>query len=150
MQEFNFLLYKIKLKIYINGAMITLSEIEDWRNLNGLTKKELASKLEISYPFLVDILNGKKEISSATAAKFEVLKRESVRVCAYDDVRAFTVRMTQEEYIQLCRYAKVENLPAEQAEKVVRDLLQKTFDEAAREVPKVVDVTQEPPERLSI
>ena len=119
--------------------MVKLSEIEEWRILNKLTKKELAEKLGVSYPFLVDMLNGKREVSAATSAKFECLKAEQVRVCSFDDVRAFSVRMTPEEYMQLCRFAKVEDLSAEQAEKVLRDMLQATYDREARRVPNIVE-----------
>lgn len=122
--------------------MVTLSEIENWRKLNKLTKKELAEKLNVSYPFLVDMLNGKREISGATAAKFEVLKNEAVRVSSYDDVRAFAVRMTNEEYQRLCQHAKVENMDAEQAENVIRKLLQETFDHDAALLADVLEEQQ--------
>lgn len=96
------------------------------------------------------MLNGKREISSATAAKFEVLKNEAVRVCAYDEVRAFAVRMTTEEYQRLCHYAKVENMDAEQAENVIRKLLQDTFDNDAALLADVVTEEDKESEPLHI
>lgn len=126
--------------------MVTLSEIENWRKLNNLTKKELASRLDVSYPFLVDMLNGKREISTATAAKFEVVKNEAVKVCAYDDIRAFAVRMTPDEYLRLCQYAKVEKLDAEEAENVIRNLLQTTFDSDSAMLSDVVGDNAAQPE----
>lgn len=122
--------------------MITLDEIEIWRSTHGLTKKELAARIGISYPFLVDILNGKRELSEATAAKFEVLRSEATKVCRYDDVRAYAVRLTPAEFQQLCAVAGVKDMSADDVEQVVRDLLQRTWDELAAAVPNVVEDEQ--------
>lgn len=119
--------------------MITPDEIEAWRSAHGLTKKELATQIGISYPFLVDILNGKRELSEATAAKFELLRGEAAKVCRYDDVRAYAVRLTPAEFRQLCAVAGVQDMTAEGVEKVVRDLLQRTWDDLAASVPDVVE-----------
>lgn len=123
--------------------MITLEEIEIWRRARGLTKKELAAQIGISYPFLVNILKGKRELSESTAAKFEVLRSETSKVCRYDDVMAYAVRLTPAEYQQLCKFAGVEGMSAPEVEKAVRDLLQATWDELAATVPQVVE---DPPE----
>lgn len=119
--------------------MITPNEIEAWRSAHGLTKKELATQIGISYPFMVDILNGKRELSESTAAKFELLRSEAAKVCRYDDVRAYAVRLTPAEFRQLCAVAGVQDMTAEGVEKVVRDLLQRTWDALATEVPQVVE-----------
>ncbi len=55
-----------------------------------------------------------------------------------DEIRAFAVRLTPQEYSQLAAVAGVDNLSAEEAEKAVRELLQKTWDELANKVPHVV------------
>lgn len=117
--------------------MITPGEIEAWRKQHGLTKKELAESMGITYPFLVNILNGKRELSATTAVKFELLRCEEQKR-SIDEIRAFAVRLTPHEYSQLAAVAGVDNLSAEEAEKAVRSLLQKTWDELANKVPHVV------------
>ena len=119
--------------------MITISEIENYRLRHHLTKKELAAAMGITYPFLVDILNGKRELSAATAAKFEVLRAEKSAVTSYDAVRAFAIRLTEQEYRELCAMVGAQNLTAEEAEDAVRRLLQNTWDKLAAEVPDVVE-----------
>lgn len=119
--------------------MITPGEIEAWRRARGLTKKELASQMGITYPFLVNVLNGRRELSETTAAKFELLRQDAARVCRYDDVRAYAVRLTPGEYAQLCELAGVQDMTAEGVEAVVRDLLQRSWDELAATVPEVVE-----------
>lgn len=85
--------------------MVTLQDIENWRRALGLTKKELAAQIGISYPFLVNVLKGKRELSAATAAKFEVLRAESAKVCRYDDVNFFNVMVTVED-VEMWRKAQ--------------------------------------------
>lgn len=121
--------------------MITPGIIESWRKSKGWTKKELAERMGITYPFLVNILNGKREISSTTIAKFKLLRGEE-RGDGIDAVRAFAVRLTPQEYHKMCAMAGAENLTAEEAEAAVRELLQKTWDSMASSVPQVV---QSPP-----
>lgn len=123
--------------------MITLEDIEAWRKAHGLTKKELAAKLGITYPFLVNVLNGKRVLSAATAMKFQQLSRQHVKRCNYDEVRAFAIRMTDAEFYALCRALGVEDMSPAETEKAVRDLLQATWDELAATVPQVVE---DPPE----
>ncbi len=124
--------------------MITLGEIEAWRKAHGLTKKELAAKLGITYPFFVNVLNGKRELSAAVAQKFEQLIGDSSRPCRYDDVRAFAIRLTHTEYDQLCALAGTANMSASEVEKAVRDLLQRTWDKLAATVPDVVEEPEQP------
>lgn len=123
--------------------MITFNEIEEWRVAHKLTKKELARRLDITYTFLVDILNGKRDLSAATALKFQQLIGEEARACRYDAVRAYAVRLTPAEFRQLCAVAGVTDMNAEEVEIIVRDLLQRTWDELAASVP---DVVEEPAE----
>lgn len=124
--------------------MITPEDIEAWRKTHGLTKKELAAQMGITYPFLVNILNGKRELSAATAQKFKELCGDAARVCRYDDVRAYAVRLTPTEFQQLCAVAGVQDMSAEDVEKMVRDLLQRTWDELAAAVPDVVEEPEAP------
>lgn len=115
--------------------MITISEIETWRRLRKITKKELALRLGITYPYLVSILNGKQELSESVAAKFELMANGARKGASrYDDVRAFAVRLTNEEYEKLCLVAGAQDLTSEQAEAAVRDLLQRTWDKAVDSV----------------
>lgn len=124
--------------------MVTFNEIEAWRVAHKLTKKELARRLGITYTFLVDILNGKRELSAATALKFQQLSGEESKPCRYDDVRAYAVRFTPTEFQQLCAVAGVQDMSAEDVEKMVRDLLQRTWDDLAATVPDVVEEPEPP------
>ncbi len=119
--------------------MISLNEIEAWRVAHRMTKKELAQKMGVTYTFMVEILNGKRPLSDATCAKFERLRAADARVCRYDDVRAFAIRLTEEEYRQLCVIAGAQSLSHEETEAAVRELLQRTWDELAANVPQVVE-----------
>lgn len=119
--------------------MITYHEIEAWRVAHKITKKELARRLGITYTFLVDILNGKRALSAATALKFQQLSGKDVKACSYDDVMAYAVRLTPAEYHQLCKIAGKPDMSPAEVEKAVRDLLQQTWDELAATVPNVVE-----------
>ncbi len=56
-------------------SMVTISVIENWRRLHMITKKELALRLGITYPYLVSILSGKQELSESVAIRFELMAR---------------------------------------------------------------------------
>lgn len=118
--------------------MITINEIDAWRAAHGLTKKELASLLGISYTFLVNILNGRRDLSAATAAKFELLRKGDSRPRSIDDVMAFAVRLTPEEYQQMCEVAGARDLSPAEMEAAVRELLQRTWDALAARARDIV------------
>lgn len=120
--------------------MITITEIDAWRVAQKITKKELAKKLGLSYSFLVDILNGKRELSEATVAKFERLRGDVQPVlCRFDDVCAYAVRLTPAEYRKMCAVAGVQDMTAPEVEAVLRDLLQRTWNDLAKNAPNVVE-----------
>lgn len=123
--------------------MITRDDIENWRCNNHMTKKELANLLGITYPYLVNVLRGKRALTPSTAAKFELLRGATQKTRSehirYDSIIAFSIRLTPAEYNKLCEISGAVGLSAEQAEMKVRELLQKTWDDLAQSVPQVVE-----------
>lgn len=121
--------------------MTMVNKIEAWRIRWGLSKKALAERLGVSYPYLVNLLNGKAKLTDALAFKMEQLTKESRPKYGLEEVVAFAVKMTPEEYALLCKKVGAEHLTAEQCEQAVRELLQKAFDELAESAPQVVDLS---------
>lgn len=107
--------------------MVTLQDIENWRLSRRITKKELAKLLGISYPFLVNILNGKRPLSDAVALKFLNLSKEAVKRCKLDDIKVFAVRMTAAEYAFLCEALGVAEISQAEGEKFLRELVHLHF-----------------------
>lgn len=69
----------------------------------------------------------------------ELLQGKTRRAVSYDDVMAYAVRLTPSEYQQLCQIAGKPDMSPTEVEKLVRDLLQRTWDDLAASVPDVVE-----------
>lgn len=53
--------------------MITVNEIDIWRKNQGMTLKDLAGKLNVSYKAFCPVMSGKRKLSAKMAANIEKL-----------------------------------------------------------------------------
>lgn len=106
----------------------------------GYTRADIARHVGVSKYTVDNWFSAGRAIPPAKLRAIEeLLAGGNMRAVSYDSVLAFAVRLTPQEYHQLCTVAGAENLSAEEVEAAVRELLQRTWDELAASVPKVVD-----------
>lgn len=106
----------------------------------GYTRADIARHVGVSKFTVDNWFSAGRAIPPAKLRAIEaLLAGGTMRVARYDDVMAFAVRLTPQEYQQLCAVAGAENLSAEEVESAVRELLQRTWDTLAEEVPQVVE-----------
>lgn len=106
----------------------------------GYTRREIAAHVGVSKHTVDNWFSAGRVIPPAKKRAIEeLLNGCTPRHVSYDSVIAFAIRLTPAEYKKLCEISGAVGLSAEQAEKKVRELLQKTWDDLAQSVPQVVE-----------
>lgn len=105
----------------------------------GITRREVAEHVGVKLGTVNSWLSEGRPIPMPKLRAIEsLIAAGNQRPAQFDDVVAFAVRMTPEEYRLLCRAAGVESLDPAAAERQVRAMLQETWNCLAREAPQVV------------
>lgn len=106
----------------------------------GFTRAYIAAHLGVSKHTVDNWFSAGRPIPAAKMrAITELLQGKNRRAVSYDDVMAYAVRLTPSEYQQLCQIAGKPDMSPTEVEKLVRDLLQRTWDDLAASVPDVVE-----------
>lgn len=106
----------------------------------GFTRADIAAHLGVSKHTVDNWFSAGRPIpASKMRAITELLQGKTRRAVSYDDVMAYAVRLTPAEYQQLCQIAGKPDMRPTEVEKLVRDLLQRTWDDLAASVPDIVE-----------
>lgn len=109
--------------------MVTPQTIDQWIKSHKMTQKAFAIAIKSTEGHISNIINGKIALSDGMASRIESYMRQiDSETPDLDKVKAFAVRLTEEEVNRLLQLSGKTSYSQEDAETYVRDLLQRTWD----------------------
>lgn len=110
--------------------MITPEYIDQWLKSHKMTQKALASAIATPEGYISNIINHKSPLSEGMASRIEnFMKEVDSEKPDLDKVKAFAVRLTEEEVQHLLQLSGKTCYTQEDAEEYVRKLLQRTWND---------------------
>lgn len=126
--------------------MITPEYIDKWLKSHKLTQKALATALKTPEGYISNIINEKNTLSPGMASRIEkYMKQVDSEKPDLDTVKAFAVRLTEEEVYHLLQLSGKACYTQEDAEAYVRQLLQRTWDDRFGKLSDSTSTTPTPP-----